>query len=218
MGSPGSGKGTFADLAKSDFEIYPISPGNLLRKEIEKKTETAKAIREKVEKGELIDNKIVYSFVKEELDFCLKNGKKFLLDGFPQSMDNALSLLQFIEKHPEIHIDFLLLEAPKETCIERICSRLICKTCSKIYNEKFKAPLYDHFCDNCHSALDKRSDDQYLLASRRIENYHQKIIEVIDRLEKSSCAIHKIDTTQKYDKNLNAFQEILSKTILRGSL
>ena len=53
IGPPGAGKGTQGDNLVKDFNLFKISTGELLRKEVEKKSELGIKIKQIIEKGQL---------------------------------------------------------------------------------------------------------------------------------------------------------------------
>lgn len=83
LGPPGSGKGTMArDLAKR-LGLEHIEIGNILRNRKDKK------IKEFMQKGKLIPNKIVINIINKKI-----NGKDLILDGFPRTLTQAKMLKQ----------------------------------------------------------------------------------------------------------------------------
>ncbi|MDB2613725.1 nucleoside monophosphate kinase [Chlamydiales bacterium] len=197
LGSPGSGKGTYCEALLSKKDLHYIPPGNLLRAEVKANSAIGQMIRSKIEKGELVDNEIVFSLVEKELELSILENRSFLLDAFPQSIESAYSLNSFINHHPDINMTYILLDAPQEVCIERICSRLICENCSKIYNEKFKPPIQFGFCDECHGTLYRRHDDHYESAIKRVNVFHQKMEGVLKVFKENNYPITIINTTSE---------------------
>ena len=80
LGAPGVGKGTYAEVLSSKYNIPKISVGDLFRRAIKDETELGKKIKDYVSSGDLVPDEIVIELVKKRLqeDDC-KGG--FLLDG-----------------------------------------------------------------------------------------------------------------------------------------
>ena len=59
FGPPGAGKGTQAQNIVKKFDLYQVSSGDLLRNEIEKKTEVGNEIKEIINKGDFVSDEVV---------------------------------------------------------------------------------------------------------------------------------------------------------------
>ena len=66
FGPPGAGKGTQADNLVKDLNLFKVSTGDLLRKEIEKKTTLGVKIKSIIDKGKLIRQDEI-SGIREEI-------------------------------------------------------------------------------------------------------------------------------------------------------
>lgn len=199
MGPPGSGKGTFSSLAREQANFVHISPGNLLRAEVTKQSEVGLQIKAKVEKGEIIDNAIVYSLIRKQIIECIENGDLFILDGFPQSTANAHSLVALHEEYPELDLFFIQLFATEECCVDRMSSRQLCKNCGAIFNLQFAPPKRPNTCDDCEGPLSARSDDVVEHARRRYFCYKQRMEEVEIILRQNGYRIQQINTCDQIE-------------------
>ena len=84
------------------------------------------------------------------------DGKPFILDGFPRTLNQAKSLDNMLDKDYEV----IYLDLTEEEAIERILGRLTC-SCGKSYNlnvDNLK-PKVEGICDGCGKELVKRNDD-----------------------------------------------------------
>ena len=94
LGPPGAGKGTYAHALSAQFNIPHISTGDLLRYEVEQKTEVGKRIEQIMDAGDLVSDELVDAVLKKRLD--REDAKKgFLLDGFPRTVEQAKTLEQW---------------------------------------------------------------------------------------------------------------------------
>ena len=59
FGPPGAGKGTQADNLVKNYNLFKVSTGDLLRKEINKKTELGNRISESISKGLFVEEDII---------------------------------------------------------------------------------------------------------------------------------------------------------------
>jgi len=194
IGPPGSGKGTFVNLMSSISSFEQVNPGDLLRKEVKAQTDLGLQIQSRVAKGELVTNDIVWELVNQKLVKILSEKRPFILDAFPISEENFLSLHAFIQNHPEEQFIFLRLVAAEEVCVQRICSRRTCSECGEVFNDITRIPKISNSCDRCAAPLTKRSDDILEHAVKRVENINQKIKRVVNCIQSHGFTVTEIDT------------------------
>ena len=68
LGAPGVGKGTYAEVLSSKYNIPKISVGDLFRRAIKDETELGKRIKGYVSSGDLVPDEIVIELVKNRLE------------------------------------------------------------------------------------------------------------------------------------------------------
>ena len=160
FGPPGAGKGTQADNIVSNFNLFKISTGDLLRKEIKDGTELGKKIETLINKGSLVSDQILQDLIIK----ILSNKKYFnrlIFDGYPRNLNQAKSLDQIVKKHKQKISYVFSLNVAKNTIIKRILGRQICSKCGKIFNDFFKPSTKEnHSCDSQY--LSKRSQKRKL--------------------------------------------------------
>ena len=86
LGGPGSGKSTYTEYLIKHFEISHIYPGDMLRKEVEKKSEIGKEIKDLMAKGKFAPNEIVLELIKNKVE---QSPKGYVLDGWPRYMQQV---------------------------------------------------------------------------------------------------------------------------------
>ncbi|XP_013786291.1 adenylate kinase isoenzyme 5-like [Limulus polyphemus] len=89
IGGPGSGKRTQCALLARKYNFSHISIGDLLREEICFGSPRAQYLEEKVTGGQNIPHEIVLHILKETMLCQLSFTKGFILDGFPEDVDQA---------------------------------------------------------------------------------------------------------------------------------
>ena len=67
FGPPGAGKGTQSNLIVKNFNLYQLSTGELLRKEIKNDTKLGKEISSIINNGSLVSNKVVGDLIEQYL-------------------------------------------------------------------------------------------------------------------------------------------------------
>ena len=178
FGPPGAGKGTQSKFIVKKFNLFQLSTGELLRKEIINKTQLGLNISSTMNSGNLVSDKIVSDLIETYIsnkDF----NDRLIFDGYPRNISQAENLNSLLNKFNK-KIDLVLkLSVPIDIIKKRITGRSICSICGKIYNEYFNpAPINANCCSSKY--LQKRSDDTLDIAISRYENYEKNIKPVTD--------------------------------------
>lgn len=173
FGPPGSGKGTYASLMKNRLRIPHISTGDLVRDEIRNKTDLGLEIRKYSDAGQLVPDKVITEILRKRLTSGSAEG--FILEGYPRSIEQARQL----EKITNIDV-VINLNVPDKVIVDRLSSRIQCRNCSAIYNERTLKPKTPGKCDKCSGELFKRADDQPNVILERLRIYKETSAPVID--------------------------------------
>lgn len=175
LGPPGSGKGTQSKRVAGAHGIVHISTGDILRANIEQRTELGKQARPYVDQGELVPDALVCALVRsrtKEAD-CSAG---YVLDGFPRSLTQARVLRDTMAEAGD-RIDVAIdLAVPEEELVERLTARRSCPKCGAIYNLKFNPPRRYPYCDvegDENVPLEQRPDDEEATVLRRLRVYHE---------------------------------------------
>ena len=168
FGPPGSGKGTYASRLSTILHVPHISTGDLVREEIKNQTETGRRINDYSSQGLLVPDEVICQLLSDRISQpdCA-NG--FILDGFPRTIPQA----QELEKTTFTDV-VINLDVPDAVIIERLASRLTCKTCGSIYNKRFLKPKVEGLCDKCGGKLYQRDDDQPAVIQQRLDVYREQ--------------------------------------------
>ena len=157
FGPPGAGKGTQSNYIFKKFNLYQLSTGELLRKEIVNKTILGKKISSIINAGNLVSDEIVGNLIEKYIsDKTLKN--RLIFDGYPRNLFQAKHLNYLLSKNNQ-KIDIALkLNVSLETIKKRIKER---------------------------KNFEKREDDVEEIAIKRYETYEINIKPVIDFYKKT---------------------------------
>ena len=90
-GAPGSGKGTQGRLLAKKYNLYYISTGSLLRREIKSGSELGVRVKEIMALGELVPDEIVIRLLESEIKQH-NNVRGFVFKGFPRTIVQAYIL------------------------------------------------------------------------------------------------------------------------------
>jgi len=171
FGPPGAGKGTQAKHLVNKLNNFQVSTGDILRKEIQKKSDIGKLITKDMDDGKFISDEIVNKLIKEVI-FDPSKKNRFIFDGYPRSISQAenLDLLLNNSNQKIDHIFFLNVD--KETIVKRIEKRKV---------------------------LENRSDDELDTIIKRYEKYMETTKPVLDFYSKNP-QFNEIDGTLKIDE------------------
>ena len=157
FGPPGAGKGTQSNFIAKKFNLYQLSTGELLRKEINDKTQLGKQISSIINAGNLVSDEIVGNLIEKFI--ANKNYKnRLIFDGYPRNLSQA-RYLDVLLKRSNQKIDIALkLSVSLETIKKRIFER---------------------------KNIEKRADDNEKTAVKRYETYENNIEPVINFYKQS---------------------------------
>ena len=158
FGPPGAGKGTQSKFIVNKYNLYQLSTGELLRKEIKDKTELGSQISSIINSGELVSDKIVGDLIEKFIsNENYKN--KIIFDGYPRTLTQAKNLDNLLKKYKQ-KVDIVLkLSVSLETVKKRILER---------------------------QAQEKRADDNEEVAIKRYKTYEKSSEPVIDYYKQSN--------------------------------
>tara|TARA_X000000950_G_scaffold111388_1_gene140365 strand:- start:216 stop:788 length:573 start_codon:yes stop_codon:yes gene_type:complete len=152
FGPPGAGKGTQSNFIVKNFKLYQLSTGELLRGEINNKTELGNEIASIINSGNLVSDDIVSNLIEKFISNKIYKNK-LIFDGYPRNINQANNLNSLLTKYDQ-KIDMVLkLSVSLETIKKRILERKI---------------------------LEKRADDIEEVAVKRYHNYEKNINPVIN--------------------------------------
>ena len=122
FGPPGAGKGTQSKYLVKKTNGFQISTGDILRNEMNKKTEIGKIISNDMNNGKFVNDEIVNDLIKKTIFDPIKKNK-LIFDGYPRSLAQAYKLESLLnESKQKIDLIFFL-NVNKETIIRRIEKR-----------------------------------------------------------------------------------------------
>ena len=141
FGPPGAGKGTQSDKIVTDYKMFKLSTGDLLRAEIKEQSELGKKIEKIVNTGKLVSDDIINSLV-DKIVSDKRYQNNIIFDGYPRNLDQAHNLEKILKKNSQKINLVISLKASLESIIKRITGRVVCSKCGTIYNEFFKFRFY----------------------------------------------------------------------------
>ena len=185
LGPPGAGKGTQSNLIANKYNFFHFSTGNILRDQVEKKTEIGKEIEAIINSGNLISDKIIINIVDNVISKELSLNKGILLDGFPRNLDQAQSLDKLLHQKGK-KINFVIhISVDKEEIIKRIKNRQV---------------------------EEKRKDDTLDTLKSRLDVYFNETSPLIDLYEKNNVLFN-VDGMQSIEDVGNDIAGIIDNNL-----
>lgn len=185
LGGPGAGKGTQCSRLVDEFDFVHISVGKLLRDEQEKpSSKHGTTIRQRINQGAIVETRITIELLRDAMRAAFqektecstwKDGKgRFLIDGFPRNIDQALEFDRTICKASFV----LYLDCSEDILLERVLKRG--KTSDReddneetlkkrlvVYNEETK-PVIEYYAEQKKVArIDARLDANTVFENAR---------------------------------------------------
>jgi adenylate kinase len=174
LGPPGGGKGTLSERLVRDFDFAHISSGDALRNQIAAGTDAGKAAESYIAKGALVPDEVVTSLVVDQLS-SVELAKSWLLDGFPRTVEQAMSL------EASFDIDIVLnLDIPEEEILSRLGDRRVHVASGRSYHLKWNPPKVDGVDDDTGEPLIQRPDDTEDAILDRLYTYRTLTTPLID--------------------------------------
>ena len=156
FGPPGAGKGTQSKFIADNFNLFQLSTGEFLRKEIKNNSEIGKKIASIISSGSLVSDEIVSNLIEKIISNKIYNNR-IIFDGYPRSLDQAKNLDRLLKKYKQ-KIDIVIkLSVSLDTVKKRILER---------------------------RNLEKRSDDSEDIAIKRYNTYEKSTEPVIEYYKK----------------------------------
>ena len=158
FGPPGAGKGTQSNYIVKKYNLFQLSTGELLRKEINNNSDLGKKIESTIRLGNLVSDEIVGKIIGKYIS-NIKYKNQIIFDGYPRNLIQAKNLDYLLNKNDQ-KIDLVLrLTVSQETIKKRISER---------------------------QTLENRSDDLEETAIKRIKTYEDNIKSVINFYDQSN--------------------------------
>ena len=212
LAPPAAGKGTQSEMLIEKYNLNQISTGDLLRKIASSNTDLGNKIKETLAGGNLVSDELVFQVLEDYLDNNESlNG--YIFDGFPRNIVQAKELDKILENRNQ-KIDYVFyLDVAKETLLERITGRRLCKCCGKVYNINIDSlkPKQDSICDKCSGELYRRDDDNEESFEVRYQTFIEKTKPLIDYYQTKGI-LYNIDSSVDKEHTLKQIESIVEKS------
>ncbi|KAI0710430.1 UMP-CMP kinase [Cerioporus squamosus] len=191
LGGPGAGKGTQCANLVKDFGFCHLSAGDLLRAEQDREgSEYGEMIRKYIREGQIVPMEVTIKLLENAMRAALaekrdgegwQDGKgRFLIDGFPRKMDQALKFDEDVCQSTMV----LFFTTTEEEMLKRLLERgktsgreddnvESIKKRFRVYKEQ-TMPVIEHYS--------KQGKVATIDATATIEEVHQKAKEIVAKV------------------------------------
>ena len=173
LGLPGCGKGTQAQFLAEKRGKRVVIAGDLLRKEVERKSEVGTAIGKALSEGKLVPDEVVINLVEQSIE-GMPRTMGLVFDGYPRTVGQAKALDQYFQKRGELLPRVIFFNISVEKLTDRLLGRITCAKCGAVYNQVYLFPKTPGRCDHCGEKLLRRADDDLATIQKRIEVYYEQ--------------------------------------------
>ena len=174
LGPPGAGKGTQGERFAMGHRIPRISTGDILRDAMHAGTPLGKAVKDVIDRGELVSDQVMIDIVTERLTRP-DTESGFVLDGFPRTVAQAEALDGMMAaRDPLIVLDIVV---PESELARRLLTRMICEACGHNADGRETQPGVCHFCGG---KLTQRADDNASIVLERFKIYQSATKPLVD--------------------------------------
>jgi adenylate kinase len=196
LGAPGAGKGTQAANVARELGLTAVATGDLFRQAVERGDELGFKVKDYLDKGALVPDKITAQVVLERMSSLECRGG-VIFDGFPRNLKQAEVLDEALRQRNK-NIDWVVyIKVPEQELIRRLSERLVCRQCQTPYGKETA-----HTGDKCHKCggeLYQRPDDNTETVKKRLKIYFDETAPLIGYYKRSGKLLE-VDGEGSVDK------------------
>lgn len=184
FGPPGAGKGTQSAFLIEKYDLYYISTGDLLRKELAEESKLGLEAKEIIAAGKLVSDEIIVQILEKTIkENPQANG--FLFDGFPRTTIQAYILEGLMIKLNTSLNCLISIEVPEDASVSRLLSR---------------------------GLTSGRLDDNEVVIRNRLKEYEEKTLPVLN-FYKEKGNYHAIDGDKEINEVTAQIESIINNEL-----
>ncbi len=188
FGPQGSGKGTQAAILAEKFGLNHIETGKIFRQISTEDNELGKKVKEFNEDKKLVPDEITLQILEFYLA-KIPSTRGLVLDSAPRTQ-GQIEGVEKIFNDLKRDIDVALyLTLPYEDSVTRIAKRFVCQGCGKNFILGQHIQAEDKSCPECGGVISQRVDDSEEGVRKRLDDFYQKTIPVIEHYRKKGILI-----------------------------
>jgi adenylate kinase len=182
FGPPGAGKGTQSERLRKQFNLFYISTGDLLRRELAEKTRLGLEAQSIIASGGLVPDEIIVQIIEKTITDN-PDASGFLFDGFPRTYIQAYILEGLMLKLNTSLTCLINLQVPESVSIERLLNRgktsgrsddneVVIRNRLREYDEKTRPVLQFYQEKGLEFEVD---------SSAPIDEVHRKVVGIVEQ-------------------------------------
>lgn len=184
FGPPGAGKGTQSEFLIKKYNLFYISTGDLLRRELANNTKLGQEAQSIIAAGGLVPDEIIVQIIENTItDNPDANG--FLFDGFPRTYIQAYILEGLMIKLNTSLSSLISIKVDEEVSVERLLNR---------------------------GKTSGRSDDNEKVIRTRLREYNEKTLPVL-QFYKDKGIFHEVDGGEDIDSVTYHIDELVQEEL-----
>ncbi len=189
FGPPGAGKGTQSEFLIKKYNLFYISTGELLRKELVAGTKLGMQAKNIIEQGGLVSDEIIVQIIEKTIK-TNSDANGFLFDGFPRTYIQAYILEGLMIKLNSSLDALISIEVSEEESVKRLLHR---------------------------AKTSGRSDDNEKVIRNRLKEYREKTLPVLNFYKEKGnyIAVNGMQPIPKVTEDIEQIiNDLLSKKLL----
>ncbi len=184
FGPPGAGKGTQSEFLIKKYNLFYISTGDLLRRELANNTKLGQEAQSIIAAGGLVPDEIIVQIIENTItDNPDANG--FLFDGFPRTYIQAYILEGLMIKLNTSLSSLISIKVDEEVSVARLLNR---------------------------GKTSGRSDDNEKVIRTRLREYNEKTLPVL-QFYKDKGIFHEVDGGEDIDSVTYHIDELVQEEL-----
>ena len=187
FGPPGAGKGTQSEFLIKKYNLFYISTGDLLRKEIKEKSKLGLEAQNIIASGGLVSDEIIVQIIEKTITEN-PDANGFLFDGFPRTYIQTYILEGLMIKLNTSLNCLISLEVDEEVSVSRLLNR---------------------------GKTSGRSDDNETVIRNRLREYKDKTLPIL-QFYKDKGIYFGVDGSQSIDKVNLEIQNIINTELSKS--
>ena len=220
LGRPGSGKGTQGTRLARILGVPHVSTGDLLRSEIEDDRSRGRTIAASVTRGEMVSDDVVGAVLSERLARSDARNLGFVLDGYPRTIPQAVTLERLVA--PAGLSGALELVLPEREAAHRLLTRFVCTECghSSARSRDLAGPTSrggGDDCPRCRGPLRRRADDEVTVIRRRFADFVEGTKPLLEWLDRRGLLVS-VDASRPPDSVTEAALDALTAVLDRAGV
>jgi adenylate kinase len=184
FGPPGAGKGTQSSFLIDKYDLFYISTGDLLRKELAEETKLGLEAKSIIAAGKLVSDEIIVQILEKTIKEN-PQASGFLFDGFPRTYIQAYILEGLMIKLDSSLNCLISIEVPEDVSVARLLNR---------------------------GLTSGRLDDNELVIRNRLKEYEDKTLPVLNYYKEKGNYVA-IDGNKEIEEVTAQIEEIINKEL-----